>query len=91
MTRPEIIITTDDTTPEAERVLIELTRSAPTWKRAEQLSNLIYAHRVLILADLRRRYPSASAGELRKRMAARLLPREDVIRLFGWDPEKEGY
>ena len=23
--------------------------------------------------------------------AARLLPREDVIRIFGWDPEKEGY
>lgn len=91
MNRPEIIIKLQDTTPEAERVLIELTRQAPPWKRAEQLSNLIYAHRVLILADLRRRYPGAGEDELRKRMAARLLPREDVIRLFGWDPEKEGY
>ena len=80
-----------DTTPEAERVLIELTRRAPVWKRAEQLSNLIHAHRVLILADLRRRYPQANAEELRKRMAARLLPLEDVIRLFDWNPEEEGY
>ena len=80
-----------DTTPEAERVLIELTRRAPMWKRAEQLSNLIHAHRVLILADLRRRYPQAGAEELHKRMAARLLPVEDVVRIFGWNPEEEGY
>ncbi len=80
-----------DTTPEAERVIIELTRRAPIWKRAEQLSNLIYTHRVLILADLRHRYPSADADELHKRLAARLLPREDVIRVFGWNPEEEGY
>ena len=80
-----------DTTPEAERTLIELTRRAPMWKRAEQLSNLIHARRVLILADLRHRYPKADADELRKRLAARLLPLEDVIRLFGWNPEEEGY
>jgi hypothetical protein len=82
---------TIDGDPEAERVLIEMLRAAPVWKRAEQLAGLIHARRVLILADLRRRYPRADAEELRKRLAARLLPREDVIRLFDWDPEKEGY
>jgi hypothetical protein len=81
----------DDTDPEAERALIEMLRRTPTWKRAEQLAGLIHARNVLILADLRRRYPSAGADELRRRLAARLLPREQVIRLFGWDPEKEGY
>ncbi len=80
-----------DATPEAARELLEMTRRAPLWKRAEQLNNLIFARRVLILADLRRRYPQADANELRKRLAARLLPREDVIRIFNWDPEKEGY
>jgi hypothetical protein len=80
-----------DTDPEAERVLIEMLRRAPVWKRAEQLAGLIHARRVLILADLRRRYPEADADELRKRLAARLLPREDVIRILNWDPEKEGY
>ena len=84
-------IESQDMTPEAELILIEMIRDTPMWKRAEQLNNLIYAHRVLILADLRRRYPNADALELRKRMAARLLPREDVIRIFDWDPEKEGY
>jgi hypothetical protein len=81
----------NDTDPEAERLLIRMTRSAPIWKRAEHLAGLIHARRVLILADLRRRYPQADAKELRMRLAARLLPREDVISMFGWDPEKEGY
>jgi len=80
-----------DSTPEAARVFVEMTRRAPLWKRAAQLNDLIFARRVLILADLRRRYPHADADELHKRLAARLLPREDVIRIFDWDPEKEGY
>ncbi len=80
-----------DEDPSAERALVEMLRAAPVWKRAEQLAGLIHARRVLILADLRRRYPRADAEELRKRLAARLLPREDVVRLFDWDPEKEGY
>ena len=81
----------DDTDAEAERALIEMLRRTPTWKRAEQLAGLIHARNVLILVDLRRRYPNADAEELRKRLAARLLPREYVIQVFGWDPEKEGY
>ncbi|MDQ3754971.1 MAG: hypothetical protein M3371_09595 [Acidobacteriota bacterium] len=87
----EMIDPLQDTTPEAARALLEMTCRAPLWKRAEQLNNLISARRVLILADLRRRYPQADTDELRKRLAARLLPREDVIRIFNWDPEKEGY
>jgi hypothetical protein len=85
------MIEQDDTDPEAERALIEMLRCTPTWKRAEQLAGLIQARSVLILADLRRRYPEAGAEELRMRLASRLLPREDVVRVFGWDPEKEGY
>jgi hypothetical protein len=85
------MIEQDDTDPETERVLIEMLRRTPTWKRAEQLAGLIQARNVLILADLRRRHPEAGAEELRVRLASRLLPREDVVRVFGWDPEKEGY
>lgn len=91
MASRETITGSQDTTPEAERALVEMTRRAPVWKRAAQLSNLIHAQRVLILADLRRRYPEAGAEELRKRMAARLLPLENVIDIFGWNPEEEGY
>jgi len=91
MKRNETINPAQDSTPDAERVLIEMTRRAPMWKRAAQLDDLISARHALILADLRRRYPQADADELRKRLAARHLPREDVIRIFNWNPEKEGY
>ncbi len=91
MIADDLINPGQDSTPEAERVLIELTRCAPVWKRAAQLDDLISARRALILADLQHRYPQADADELHKRLAARLLPREDVLRIFHWDPEKEGY
>ena len=79
------------TSPEIDAMLVELTRKMPPWRRAQQLSELILAHRVLILADLRQRYPRAGAEELRKRMAARILPLEMVRKVFSWDPEIEGY
>ena len=47
--------------------------------------------RALAMADLRRCYPTAVEKELKKRLAARLLKREEVIAAYGWDPEVEGY
>lgn len=81
----------EDTDKDAIKVLAELTRRAPFWKRAEKLVHLNNTRRALILADLRHRYPNADENELRKRLAARLLPCEDVIRIFGWNPKEEGY
>jgi hypothetical protein len=80
-----------DTDPEAERVFIDMLRRAPLWKRLALASGLSCTCRLLALADLRRRYPTADEDELHRRMAARLLPREDVIRAFDWDPEEHGY
>ncbi len=87
----EIINPRQDTTPEAEQIWLTALRRAPLPKRVEQLSNLIASQRSLMMADLRARYPKADAAELHKRLAARLLPRADMLRFFGWDPEKEGY
>jgi len=91
MKESEAVNPYQDTTPGSERVRIEMLRRVPMWQRAEMLNGLIHARRVLLLADLRRRYPQADANELHKRLAARLLPRADVIRIFNWDPEEEGY
>jgi hypothetical protein len=79
----------DETDPEAERALIEMLRRTPTWKRAEQWNALTMARRERILDDVRERHPQADEQELRKRFAARVLPREILIRMFGWNPEKE--
>jgi hypothetical protein len=80
-----------DTDPETERVLIELTRAMPDWKKLRQIAALSEGCRRLTLAGLRDRYPNASAEELRKRFAALVLDRETVIKMFEWDPEVEGY
>jgi hypothetical protein len=71
-----------DTTPEAERVLMELARAMP---------DLIDTIRKFGMIGLRSRYPEASDDELKKRMAAIVFDRETVVEVYGWDPKIEGY
>jgi len=80
-----------DTTPEAESVLLELLRRAPVWKRLQMIDQMHEMLRQLAIADIRRRYPHADAEEIKRRLAARVLSRTDVIKAYGWDPELEGY
>ena len=58
------------------------------WKRFALTCDLIQATRKLMLADLRRRFPQAEEEELRRRLIARLLTREEVISAYGFDPEE---
>ncbi|MEA2175500.1 MAG: hypothetical protein QOD00_3092 [Blastocatellia bacterium] len=80
-----------DTTPEAQQKQFELLRRLPVWKRLALTCELIQASRKLMLADLRRRFPRATEEELRRRLIARLLTRDEVIRAYGFDPEEEAY
>jgi hypothetical protein len=80
-----------DTTPEAQQLLFELARDAPVWKRLMLTCELIQLTRRLMLADLRSRFPGATDEELRRRLIARLLTRDEVRRAYGFDPEREGY
>ena len=80
-----------DTHPEAEKVLIELLRKAPVWRKLEMVSQITTTCRELGLIGLQQRYPAATNEELKKRLAALVLPRHLVIRAYNWDPEKEGY
>lgn len=80
-----------DTTPEAQRVLFDLMRRTPAWKRLRLACELVQTTRGLMLADLRRRFPEAGEEELRRRFIARVLAREEVIRAYGFDPAEEGY
>lgn len=80
-----------DTDEETEKVLIELARATPIWKKFQQVASTTETCRAFAMAGLRRRYPQATEAELRKRLAALVLDRETVIKVYGWDPEKEGY
>jgi hypothetical protein len=80
-----------DTSPEARKVLIEIYRRMPPWQKLKQVSELILTVRQLALADIRRRYPPADEHELRMRLFSRWLSPEEMRRVYGWDPDKEGY
>jgi hypothetical protein len=80
-----------DTTPEAQQKQFELLRRLPVRKRLALTCELIQATRKLMLADLRRRFPRATEEELRRRLIARLLTRDEVIRAYGFDPGEEAY
>jgi len=75
-----------DTSAEVQRIHFALLRTAPAGKKIRLTFDLIQTLRRLTLADLRRQSPNATDDELRRQLIARLLPREDVIRAYGFDP-----
>ena len=80
-----------DTDPEARRVLIELARRTPVWKKFAQVAATTETCRAFAKAGIRRRYPDAGEDEIKRRLAAVVLDRETVIKVYGWDPKTEGY
>jgi len=79
-----------DTHPEAEKLMIDLYRWAPSWKKLRQVSELTRMVQELALSDIRR-HPHADEREQQLRLASRWLSSEIMRTVFGWDPEKEGY
>ena len=80
-----------DTDGETERWLTERARTIPVWKKFRQVAALNEMSRAFAMAGIRRRYPEASEKEVRRRLAAVLFDRETVVKVFGWDPDLEGY
>jgi hypothetical protein len=80
-----------DTTPEAQCKHYELMRRLTPTKRLALAFELTNATRQLIFSDLHHRFPDAGAEEIKRRFIARVLPREDVIRVYAFDPQEEGY
>ena len=80
-----------DTSPEAQRMQVELMRRLSPSQKLALAFELTEAIRNLVLADLQRRFPEADPIEIRRRFIARVLSREDVIHAYGFDPKAEGY
>ena len=72
-----------DTRPEAEAVLIQLTRQAPPWRKFQMMGQLNKTARTLMLTGLRDRYPQASETELRRRLADLILGVELAKAVYG--------
>jgi hypothetical protein len=80
-----------DTPMGVEQVLVEGLRGRSAGQKAGMVSAMSRAAQTMSLAGLRRRYPAAAPDELRLRLAALRLPRETMVRAFGWDPAVRGY
>jgi len=80
-----------DTTPEAQSKHYELIRKLSPEQKLSMAFALTDATRNLILADLHHRFPEANENEIKRRFIARVLPREDVIRAYGFDPKAGGF
>ncbi len=76
-----------DTSPEAERVQIEILRRMPAWRKLQMAGQLHEACRLLIMSDLRHRYPGEPPEKLRWRLAERLLGWEMTTKAYGRLPE----
>lgn len=80
-----------DTTAEAQKMQFELMRRLPGWKRLALAFELTEATRQMVRADIIHHFPESTDEEVRRRFIARVLPREQVISAYGFDPKLEGY
>jgi hypothetical protein len=72
-----------DTSPEAERVLIELLRQAPAWRKVRMVEDTNRSVKDLLLAGLRERFPEDSSARLRRRLADLWLGPELAAAAYG--------
>ena len=72
-----------DTRPEAEAVLIELLRQAPSWRKLAQVGQMNATVRLLLIQGLRQRHPDADEGEIQRRLASLLLGQELAEVVYG--------
>ena len=79
----------EDTSPDAERVLIELFRSASPARKIAMVLSANRTARVLALAGLRERHPGESPARLRRRLADLWFGSELASKAFGPLPEHE--
>ena len=79
-----------DTSPEAERVQIEIWRRMTPAEKFAVFAALQRDVELLAEAGIRRRHPDATDREVFLRRVALNLDRATMIRVFRWDPEGEG-
>jgi hypothetical protein len=80
-----------DTSSTAESVQFDLMRRAPAWRKLHAVGQLNATLRTLALSGLRQRYPEASEGELRRRLADLMLGQELALRAYGLPPEETSH
>ena len=81
----------DDTSPEAEAILIEGYRKMTPAQRAARMIGLMRTVELLAMAGVRANHPNADEHELKMRLGSRWLDAETMRTVYSWDPAREGY
>jgi hypothetical protein len=79
-----------DTDPRAMEVWLELLRQKAPGERLSATLGLADLALKMAEAGVRKAHPQAPDQEVFLRVASRHLPRELMIRAYGWDPEIDG-
>jgi len=79
-----------DTSPAAERMLIDAYRRMPPERKLRQVTQLTQAVQQMALTRMRATYGRRPAREERLRLASLWLPGDTMRRLFDWDPDTRG-
>lgn len=79
--------TLTDTTPEADAVLVQLLRQTLVWRKLQLMGQLNEMTRTLALGGIRRQYPHATAEQVQRLLADRLLGAELAAKVYGPLPQ----
>lgn len=60
-------------------------------EKLQRVGELTELERTIALEEIQRRYPNASLRECQLRLASRSIDADLMRKVFGWDPDKEGY
>ena len=90
-TEEEKRVPLSDTSEDARRVMIEGYRRMSPAEKIHQVNELTKIVEQMALARIRRQHGDISEREQKLRLASLWLDRETMIKVFDWDPEKEGY
>ncbi len=81
----------NDTSPRMQKILAAGYRKMTPRQKLMQVDELTKAVQQFALARILKRYGNISEREQKLRLASLWLNRETMIRVFDWDPQKEGY
>lgn len=80
-----------DTCPDIHKKMIEGYRKMSPLEKLMQVDEMTKAVQQLALMRIKKQYKGISEHEQRLRLASLWLDRDTMIRIFGWDPRREGY
>ena len=80
-----------DTHPAVYKIMITGYRNMTPQQKFRCVDEMTKAVQQLALARIRKQYGDISEREQRLRLASLWLQREIMVKVFNWDPWKEGY